>query len=349
MLLKFKIARIKLFNWEYWPMHVVYAPMYFYWFYLSAKAKSFFFFSAANPARKNAGFAMEKKSDTYHYLLQQFYPITIVCLKDTKAPELNTLMAEKGLEFPIIAKPDMGERGTGVKLIDNLTTLVEYSNKSTSDFLLQQYIDYTNEVGIFYHRIPGKEKGTITGIVGKEFLSVIGDGKSTIKELIVKNDRHILQLKTLSALGSNYLTEILPIGTEKLLVPYGNHCRGAKFVDLSNMICDDLVKSIDKLCQQIPEFYFGRLDIKYLNWEKFKQGKNFSIIELNGAASEPTHIYDPKHSIFFAWKEIIRHWDILYNISKRNAIAKSISLMSTKDGLKMLKEHSNYIKMLKAN
>jgi hypothetical protein len=345
--LDLKIAGIKLRNWEYWPMHVVYAPMYLYWFYLSSKAKSLFFFSAANPSRTNSGFAMEKKSDTYRFLPQQYYPKTIVCEPDTKAPALKTRLEENEIIFPVIAKPEMGERGTGVKLLPDLISLIAYSKSSSSDFLVQQYIDYPNEVGIFYHRIPNQKKGEITGIVGKEFLSVIGDGKSTLAELILKSDRHILQYANLKTTYANEFDKVLYLGENKLLVPFGNHCRGAKFVDLSHQIDEQLIHVIDNLCQQIPDFYFGRLDIKFANWEDFKKGEQFAVIELNGAASEPTHMYDPKHSIFFAWGEIKKHWDILYKISKYNAAKKSIRLMNTSEGLQMLKEHQLHVKTLK--
>lgn len=345
--LNLKIAGIKLRNWEYWPMHVVYAPMYLYWFYLSSKARSLFFFSAANPSRKNAGFAMEKKSDTYRFLPHQHYPKTIVCEPDTKAPALKTRLEENEITFPVIAKPEMGERGTGVKLLPDLISLIAYSKSSSSDFLVQQYMDYPNEVGVFYHRMPKHKKGTITGIVGKEFLSVIGDGKSTLATLILKSDRHILQYETLKTTYANEFDQVLALGEKKLLVPFGNHCRGAKFIDLSHQIDEQLIHVIDNLCQQIPHFYFGRLDIKFANWEDFKKGEQFAVIELNGAASEPTHMYDPKHSIFFAWKEIKKHWDILYKISKYNASTKSIKLMSTSEGLNMLRVHRLHVNALR--
>ena len=104
---------------------------------------------------------------------------------------------------------------------------------------------------------------------------------------------------------------ILAAGEKFLMVPYGNHARGAKFVDISHSIDAELTNTIDRICSGVNGFYFGRLDIRYNTWEELKEGKNFSIIELNGAGSEPTHIYDPRHSIFFAWREIIRHWVIL--------------------------------------
>ena len=165
--------------------------------------------------------------------------------------------------------------------------------------------------------------------------------------MLLKNPRFAFQLETLAKNPKINLNSI-PVENEKVtLVPFGNHCRGAKFVDLSHQIDEQLTNVIDNLCQQIPNFYFGRLDIKFANWEAFKKGEQFAVIELNGAASEPTHMYDPKHSIFFAWKEIKKHWDILYKISKYNAAKKSIKLMNTSEGLQMLKEHQLHVKTLK--
>lgn len=347
--LNFRIATIKTFNWEYWPMHLVYAPMYTYWLYLSVKARSFFFFSAANPMRLNAGFAMENKSDSYKHLDQQIYPKTVLFAHGTSAPQLKGRLADEEIYFPLIAKPDMGERGTGVKLINNLADLVDYSRQSKTSFLTQEFIDYKNEVGIFYHRLPHAVTGKITGIVGKEFLKITGDGQSTMEILIKQNDRYLLQFNTLKKLYGTHFGQVLPKGEEKVLVPYGNHCRGAKFIDLSDRISENLTQVIDNVCKRLPEFYFGRLDIKFKNWGDLEQGKNFSIIELNGAASEPTHMYDPKHSIFFAWKEIKKHWDLLYKISKFNAKSKSIPLMTTVEGIRMLKAHNEHIKGLSKN
>ena len=96
-------------------------------------------------------------------------------------------------------------------------------------------------------------------------------------------------------------------------------------------------------------FYFGRLDIRFNSWEELKQGKNFSIIELNGSGSEPTHIYDPKHSVFWAWKEITKHWKILYRISKMNHQLKKTPYLTTRMGLDMFKQNSEYVKLLNSN
>jgi hypothetical protein len=157
----------------------------------------------------------------------------------------------------------------------------------------------------------------------------------------------VLQIAALQAKYGNALETVLPEGIQHVLVPYGNHSRGSKFVDWSDRISDELTAVVDSICKQIHDFYFGRMDLKFASWEDLLQGKNFSIIEVNGAGSEPTHIYDPRHSLFFAWREIIRHWRLLCRISMANASSRHIPFMTMREGYKMLKEHRRYLKSIK--
>ncbi len=340
---------IKLFNWEYWPFNVVYAPIYPYWIWLMIKSRSAFFFNTSNPLIKNGGFLLESKKEIYDLIPQEYYPATLFFIAGTAAGEVMDAVKEKGLQFPLIAKPDIGMRGMMVKKIDSVAALHHYVQHSGVDFLIQDFIPYENEVGIFYYRFPGEEKGNISGIVGKEFLTVTGDAVSSIEQLLLKDQRFILQLPVLRETHTEVLKIILKKEEEHLLVPYGNHSRGSKFLDISNLANEKLVTTIDRICQQVPEFYFGRMDIRYNTWEELQEGKNFSIIELNGAGSEPTHMYDPKHSIFFAWKEIIRHWNILFKISRLNHHQQQLPYMQFSSGIKMLKENTAYVKTLNLN
>lgn len=336
----------RLTHWEYWPTHVVYGPLYFYWLWLSLKARSLFFFSAANPNIEYAGFTHERKSNIQALIPERYYPRTHLCKAGTDSGELRRTLKKMGFDLPLIAKPDIGERGRQVQLLHSAMQLEVYCNMSKVDFLVQEFIDHKYEAGIFYVRIPGEEHGRISGIVGKEFLAVTGDGRSSIRTLLKRTDRSLLQLPALARSYGDFLDTVLPDGMSHTLVPYGNHCRGAKFIDLSYKITDELTKTIDHVCSQIPGFHYGRLDIKFASWEDLAQGKNFSIIELNGAGSEPTHIYDPSHSIVFAWKEIIRHWRLLYRISRLNAEKRQIPMMRMAEGLKMLKDHARHLKLM---
>jgi hypothetical protein len=320
--------------------------MYFVWFYYSAKARSFFFFNAANPLIKNAGFLMESKKEIYDIIPPQYIPKTLFFKNGTAVDDILKTVADSNISFPCIAKPDIGYKGMGVEKIFALADIAVYSGKINMNFLVQEFIPYPEEVGIFYCRMPDKPNGFISGIVAKEFLIVKGDGVSTLTQLIEKDPRYHLQLKALEKIYGAGLQEVLQKDEAKNLVPYGNHARGAKFVDVSHWADDAFTKTFDAICKQIPEFYFGRLDIMYSNVEDLKAGKNFSIIELNGAGSEPTHIYDPRHSLFFAWQEIARHFKLLCSISIKNH-KRGFPYLTVKEGMQMFKENKAVMKNLK--
>lgn len=261
---------------------------------------------------------MDSKIEIYDLIPQQYYPETKFVKEKISFDDLEIVLENSKIKFPFIVKPDIGLRGSAVKKVTNLDELKAYHHKANFDYLVQDLIPYENEVGIFYVRFPHEKNGRITGIVAKEFLIVEGDGFSTIEALLKANPRYEFQLKALEKEYGSQLKTILNKGEKRNLVPYGNHARGAKFLDYSHLISPKLTKVIDEMCLQIPEFYFGRMDLMYNTWEELEEGKNFSIVELNGAASEPTHIYDPKHSLFFAWKELARHIRYMFYISVAN-------------------------------
>ena len=281
---------------------------------------------------------MESKKQIYNLIPQQYYPKTELIAEGTPIKDVVEKLENASLKYPFIAKPDIGLRGSAVKKIHNPEELVQYNSKVNFDYLIQDLIPFPNEIGVFYVRYPYETKGKITGIVAKEFLVVTGDGVATIEQLLRKDPRHEMQLKALQKEYGNQLQNVLEKGEQKNLVPYGNHIRGAKFIDCSHWITPKLTKIINEMCIQIPNFYFGRLDLMYNTLAELEEGKNFAIVELNGAASEPTHIYDPKHSIFFGWKELMRHIKYMYEISVFNN-AKGIPFLSHKEGMKEYRLH----------
>ncbi len=338
----------KILNWEYWPMNVLYFPIYFYWIYLSIKAKSLGFFSASNPRIINGGFALESKKGIYDLIPKQYYPETLFIKASESWETILKKLTASNIKFPFIIKPDIGLQGLRVEKIHDEIELETYLKKVKYDFLIQEFSQFPLEIGLFYYRMPNEKIGKITGIVYKDFLIVKGNGKNTVEELILQNPRFALQYDILKKKFGIELARILPKDESLNLVPFGNHVRGSKFTDVSDWINDKLTETFNNICMQIPDFYFGRLDIMFQSREDLENGKNFSIIELNGAGSEPTHIYDPKHSIFFAWKEIIKHYDILYKISTYNH-QKGYAYLNMKQSRQLVidnKKLTNYLKSI---
>ncbi|MBP9213523.1 MAG: ATP-grasp domain-containing protein [Chitinophagaceae bacterium] len=332
---------IRLTNWEYWSFNTVYALLYPIFILYCIRARSFFFFSAANPTIENGGFLMESKKKIADLIPANFQPTTLYFEPATNVNYIIQQLNEHQINYPFIVKPDVGGRGRGVSKVNNETELISVVQKFQLAFIIQPFIGYEHEIGLFYVRYPNQPKGKITGIVKKEFVQVIGNGKNTIEELLLQNKRYILQIDALRNLCANKLPIVLENGKKEVLLQFGNHARGSLFLDTSHWVDEQLEESFNKICNQINGFYYGRMDIKYESLELLKQGKNFSIIELNGSGSEPTHIYDPKHSLFFAWKEIIRHWDMMYKISMLNK-KNGIAFMSFSDGKKMFKDNAAY-------
>ncbi len=331
----------KLTHWEYWPYQVVYTPIYFQYLYYALRTRSFFYFNASNPTIRNGGFFMESKKEIYDLIPDAYYPKTVLIKSGTSLEEINENIIKNKIEFPFIAKPDIGLRGTAVKKIDSVEDLIKYSTKANFDFLIQEFIPYPNEIGLFYVKLPNEMNGKITGIVSKEFLIIKGNGLNTIKELLLKDPRYEFQLEVLQKEYGDQLNQILPENESLNLVPYGNHCRGTKFIDFSHYITPKLEETFTQICNQINGFYYGRMDIMFDSFEKLEEGKNFQIVEINGAISEPTHIYDPNHSLFFGWKELIRHFHYLYKISKHNK-KNGANYLSFKDGVSELKKHNQF-------
>lgn len=332
---------IRLFNWEYWSFPAVYIWIYPVWFFLCLRARSLFFFAASNPRIKNGGFLNESKEEVANLIPDQYHPKTVFfAIPANGHIVLNELMRH-GLAFPLIGKPNVGGRGRGVKVLADAEAVLNYVAQAYLDFHIQEYVPWKNEVGIFYCRYPDAPTGFVTGIVKKEFLSVTGDGRHTISQLLRQDKRALMYMDSLENMHGEGLQEVLLAGEKKIVSPYGNHARGSLFLDHSHLVDEALQATIDAICQQIPEFYFGRLDIRYDSLEDLKQGRNFAIIEVNGAGAEPTHIYDPRHSLFFAWKEIIRHWIILARISRMNH-RKGHPYLSWKEGVQMFRENKEW-------
>lgn len=301
----------KCWHWEYWPVWLVYAFTSLLWIYKALTILDFKFFTKINPAIKNGGLFNDRKSDIYQLLPINSYPKTKLVKKDSDV-NFHELIKDYRFEFPLIVKPDFGYRGIGVAKVDTVAQLVDYHQHIQQDYLIQECINWPNEIGLFYFRLPNEDKGSITGITGKQFLTLKGDGKSSLKDLMTKNPRYAMQISKLQSTID--LSMVLNAGESKCLVPFGNHNRGTLFTDESFYINTTLTDLVNNWLSKIDGLYYGRLDIRYNTYEELCEGKNFSIIELNGAKSEPTHIYDPKHNFFYGQKEIYRHQKRVFQI-----------------------------------
>lgn len=332
----------RLTQWEYWPFELFYAPVFFYYLFLAIKNRSFFFFTASNPSIECGGMFGEKKWDILSLIPDSFLPSTFLI---KKGELLKALEVGNEIGYPLIAKPNVGERGNWVKKIESEGQLRSYVENCRVDFLMQELVDYQIELGVFYVRKPSEKKGKVTSIVRKNFLSVTGDGKSTINELLERNERALLT----ADLESEYLRkvgdDILLDGAKVVIEPIGNHCRGTQFLNDNHEINEKLIAAFDTLAQQIPDFYYGRFDLKCKSYDDLAELKNFKIMELNGAGAEPAHVYHPGYSLFRAYKDILWHFHVLGDISAENR-KRGFRYWSLKEGYRNWKAYKNYYQLL---
>jgi hypothetical protein len=215
-------------------------------------------------------------------------------------------------------KPDLGQRGAGIKLIRNEPQAEAYLKETSAPLLVQRFAEGPHEVGIFYYRFPNESRGHIFAITEKVFPVITGDGKSTIAELIWRDDRaRFMADKYLQRLGERQ-DEVLAKGETQPLVQAGNHAQGCIFRDGIRLNSSALEARIDEISQKVSGFFIGRYDIRFASEEDLRAGKNFQIIELNGAAAEATSIYDARNSLWSAYRTLFRQWDLVFAIGAEN-------------------------------
>ena len=336
----------KITNWELWPFYVLYFPIGPVWFWYCLKSRSLWFFSSSNPTITFGGFEGESKKEMYDQLPKSSYPKTIYILHDLSFEEVKKkIFDEAGFTYPFVVKPDVGMKGILFRKIDNEEQLQKYHSRIPVEYIVQELVDLPMEVSVFYYRHPAEMKGVVSGFIQKELLEVYGDGKSTLWELILRHPRARFRLEEMKHRHEHRLDRILPAGQHFYLSYAGNHNRGAKFINLYKHIDENLINVFDELSQYTDKFYYGRYDIKCTSVEGLKAGKNFSILEFNGSGAEPNHIYDAGMNIWQAYREILKHWKALYEISKHNH-KNGTPYWSFKKGLKFLHEAKLHFKML---
>jgi len=334
----------KLLNWEYWPWEVIYIPIILYYLWLSLKSRTLFFFFNVNPGIEGGGLLIESKKKILDLLPDKLIPKSLYFEHPVSQDEVLEGMSLHSIHFPVIIKPDYGERGWMVEKIEDSYELDKYLKINRLNIIVQEFISYPIELGIFYVRHPDEDQGHITSIVKKKLLYVTGDGIANVRDLIKRNPRARIQLKRIEIRHPDLLNYIPDSGEKIELVPIANHARGAIFIDGNDLINPQLSHVVDNIGKNIKGFYYGRFDIRCKNIEDLNKGINFRILELNGAKSEPAHIYQPGYSLGKAYKVMLYHWKEMYYIARIN-LKNGIPFPSFSEGWAVWKKYRYYSRM----
>lgn len=335
----------RLRHWETWHWLVKYVPMIPFWIWHCIRARSLWFFTSANPTLTFGGYEGEPKTEMYSLLPTGCYPKTISITASSSEAHVKNLLRSSGLSFPVAAKPNVGRMGFMFRRINSLVELISYHEIMEADYLLQEFVHYPTEVSVFYYRYPSQQKGTITGFVRKEHLSVAGDGVSTLLTLILNYPRVQFRLQEMKVKHASNLDKVIPFGEHYVLCQALNLSRGGKLVSLEHEKDERLLEVIDNV-SHTGGFYFGRYDIKCKSIEDLKRGENYQILEFNGSGAEPHHVYGNGNSFFEAIKILLQHWNILYQISLENH-RNGIPYWSFMQGARHLLNARKHFKLLK--
>ena len=307
---KHKINRI--IKYEYWSMYVFYFPFIPVWLFLGLLHGNVLYFTRVNRLMNFGGLWSYSKFNVLEKIKDQYKVKSKLYNKE----ELSSASWNHEFKYPFICKPDIGARGKDVHLIKQQSDLDQAMLSLDFPVILQEYIEFPIELGVLYYRYPNGGSG-ISSVVGKEFLTITGDGRSTLKELISKNIRAASRLDYLEKKHQSIWNSAIENGRIIELEPIGNHNRGTTFIDRTDLINDQLIAVFDTISASIPDFQYGRYDLRVDTIDNLYAGKNIRIIELNGMNSEAAHIYDPKYNIIKAYYHVLKNLLIGYRISNQ--------------------------------
>ena len=328
-------------SWEYLPWWLANVPVYGFYLWFAGRARHLFFFSNVNPAIPLAGAMGESKWDILQLLPQTHVPPMVFIPANTPVEAVAEKLADAGISFPLIAKPNVGERGFLIKKIENLDDLSAHLSRYPTDFILQQLLLEPMEASVLFHRFSDGRFG-ITSLCIKAFLTVKGNGTDSVGQLMLGNTRSALQYERFKNEFPEILSKVLPAGQALLLEPIGNHARGTKFLNGNPHINARLVETFRELCTQIEGVRYGRFDLKMDSLEALQRGE-FQIMELNGILGEPAHIYDPEFGMWRAYRDLYRHWRIIYRLH-RDQKQQQIQPTSIRAGIQIIRDYFKYKK-----
>jgi membrane protein DedA with SNARE-associated domain len=321
---RFSLLSERMRRWEFWPAWLFYIPVAGFCAWLGIRFRGLALPTVANPSQKNGGVVGESKIEILRTLMETSPELTADAFLIPAGSEwqrycrLREVCDENEIAFPFVLKPDTGQRGAGFKKIKSFEEARGYLAKVSAPLVVQRYVPGPKEAGIFYYRFPGEERGHIFGITRKEFPAVVGDGVRTVRELVEADSRARLISQTYLRRFEAAADEVLEAGRSLTLVEAGNHCQGCIFLDGADLLKEELREAFDAVSRKLPGFFVGRYDIRYESDSELRAGRNFKIIELNGAASEATNIYDSSNSIWSAYATLYRQWEIVYRIGAEN-------------------------------
>lgn len=297
---------------EYWPTWTFYLPVVLYLGLRTLKrGHRLMDFTACNPCIPGGGVVEESKSRILDQIGARDAIADYLLLTDTDPAARYTAarrwMDREAAPFPVVVKPDVGQRGEQVAVARDPHALRTSLDAIHGDIILQRFCP-GKEFGIFYIHPPAADTGFIYGITRKEFATVVGDGVHTLEDLILADDRAVCQAPMFFRQHADTLYTIPEKGVRVPLTDIGNHSRGTLFQEGGHLATPELTAAVQRIAASLPGFYFGRFDLFAPDEDHLRRGEGLRIIELNGVTGESTNLYDPGKSYLQRIRILLRQW-----------------------------------------
>jgi hypothetical protein len=307
---------------EFLPSLITYGPVVVQWMALGLRHGDLSLPTAANPAITTGGLCGESKIAILDLVApgerRWIAPYTGFTTGTDDMQRASAALSAAGLSLPLVVKPDIGCNGTGVRLAPDEAALHDAlaAFPRGVTLVLQALVEHEGEAGLFYIRHPDETAGRITSLTLKHAPMVTGDGSRTLRALIEADPRHRkLQQLYLAQLATR-LNAVPAKGERVRLVFAGNHCKGSIFRNGAGEITPALTARIDAIAKSLPDFHFGRIDLRFSSLRALREGRDFSIIEINGVGSEATHIWDPDTSLREIFSAQFKHYGEAFAIGR---------------------------------
>lgn len=309
-------------RWEFWPAWLYYLPILVWILWLGLRHRSPTAFTAANPAMDAGGVVGERKHQVLAPL-QAHAPDLVASFEliPDGGPELRRAQALRLAErfgYPLVLKPDVGQRGRGVFVARSAEDIREYLSRFDGVLIAQRHVG-GEEYGVFIARMPGQAEVEVLSIVHKTFPSVTGDGRLSLRELILADARARLISATLFQRWAAELDRAPARGERLALVEIGSHCRGSLFLDATHETTPALIRTLSRLADAVPGYGFGRIDLRVPSAEQFRRGEGLQVLELNGVTAESAHIYHPDTPLLDGYRAMFRQWSLAFAIGAAQA------------------------------
>ncbi len=293
-----------LTRWEFWPSWAIYPPVVLSILGFGLRHRSLALFTTVNPVMPLGGFVGESKAETYAQMPAAFVPAWRSLVEGppaTRTAALELFLVEEGLGYPVVLKPDSGQRGQGVAVVRSRDEAFSYFEHHGGKRIAQRYVE-GREFGLFWARGPEDEHGEVFSVTAKVPAELLGDGVRTLEQLILADGRAVAIWEVYLRENPDAVVRVPTVGERVRVSEIGAHARGTIFLDACHLATPELVAAVGRFADGLPGFDFGRLDVRVESEETLRAGGPFVVLEVNGVTSEATHMYDPRYS----WSDAVR-------------------------------------------